>query len=79
MKKLLKISLGILTSIGGFLDAGAIATNAAAGATFGTRLLWVTALAARTGSRRTSNTFAEEFPRSGSRKFCMPASWKSAS
>jgi Mn2+/Fe2+ NRAMP family transporter len=44
MKKLLKISLGILTSIGGFLDAGAIATNAAAGATFGTRLLWVTAL-----------------------------------
>ena len=44
MKKLLKISLGILTSIGGFLDAGAIATNAAAGANFGVRLLWVTAL-----------------------------------
>ena len=44
MKKLLKISLGILTGIGGFLDAGAIATNAAAGANFGTRLLWVTAL-----------------------------------
>ena len=44
MKKLLKITLGILTSIGGFLDAGAIATNAAAGAKFGTRLLWVTAL-----------------------------------
>ena len=44
MKKLLKITLGILTSIGGFLDAGAIATNAAAGANFGVRLLWVTAL-----------------------------------
>lgn len=44
MKNLLKITLGILTSIGGFLDAGAIATNAAAGAHFGTRLLWVTAL-----------------------------------
>lgn len=44
MKKLLKITLGILTSIGGFLDAGAIATNAAAGANFGVRLLWVTGL-----------------------------------
>ena len=44
MKNLLKITLGILTGIGGFLDAGAIATNAAAGANFGTRLLWVTAL-----------------------------------
>lgn len=44
MKNLIKITLGILTSIGGFLDAGAIATNAAAGANFGSRLLWVTAL-----------------------------------
>ena len=43
MKNLLKITLGILTSIGGFLDVGAIATNAAAGANFGVRLLWVTA------------------------------------
>src|SRR3954470_18450071 len=43
MKKLLKITLGILTSIGGFLDAGAIATNAAAGANFGMTLLWATA------------------------------------
>jgi len=30
MKNILKVTLGILTSIGGFLDAGAIATNAAA-------------------------------------------------
>ena len=44
MKNLVKITLGILTSIGGFLDAGAIATNAAAGANFGVRLLWLTAL-----------------------------------
>lgn len=43
MKKLLKISLGILTSIGGFLDVGAIATSAAAGANFGMTLLWATA------------------------------------
>jgi Mn2+/Fe2+ NRAMP family transporter len=43
MKNLLKITLGILTSIGGFLDVGAIATSAAAGANFGARLLWVTA------------------------------------
>ena len=43
MKKLMNITLGILTSIGGFLDVGAIATNAAAGANFGFRLLWVTA------------------------------------
>lgn len=45
MKNLLKITLGILTAIGGFLDAAAIATNAAAGANFGMRLLWVTAFA----------------------------------
>jgi len=35
MKKALEITLGILTSIGGFLDAGAIATGAQAGAAFG--------------------------------------------
>ncbi|MGB8508631.1 MAG: Nramp family divalent metal transporter [Pyrinomonadaceae bacterium] len=44
MKKALEISLGILTSIGGFLDVGAIATGAQAGAAFGFRLLWVVAL-----------------------------------
>jgi len=42
-KDLLKITLGILTSIGGFLDVGAIATSAEAGAVFGPRLLWTLA------------------------------------
>ncbi len=40
MKKLLGISLGIVTSIGGFLDVGSIATSAQAGAAFGYALLW---------------------------------------
>lgn len=43
MKNVLKLALGILTSIGGFLDVGAIATSAEAGAVFGPRLLWVLA------------------------------------
>ncbi|HET9982208.1 MAG TPA: divalent metal cation transporter [Longimicrobiales bacterium] len=41
MKKLLEIALGVVTSIGGYLDAGTIATAAAAGALFGFDLLWV--------------------------------------
>ena len=44
MKKLLGIALGIVTSIGGFLDAGSIATSAQAGAAFGYGLLWALAL-----------------------------------
>ncbi len=44
MNKILKIALGILTSIGGFLDVGAIATAAEAGANFGFQLLWVIVL-----------------------------------
>lgn len=44
MKKLLGIALGIVTSIGGFLDAGSIATSAQAGAAFGYALLWAVAL-----------------------------------
>src|SRR5919199_3148044 len=44
MKKLLGIALGIITSIGGFLDVGAIATSAEAGAAFGYRLVWALAL-----------------------------------
>src|SRR3954452_2913726 len=40
MKKALEISLGIVTSIGGFLDVGSIATAIAAGAAFGFDLLW---------------------------------------
>ncbi|HET7320922.1 MAG TPA: divalent metal cation transporter [Longimicrobiaceae bacterium] len=43
-KKLLTVALGILTSIGGFLDVGAIATAADAGASFRFQLLWVVAL-----------------------------------
>jgi Mn2+/Fe2+ NRAMP family transporter len=44
MKNLMKVGLGIVTSIGGFLDAGAIATTALAGAAFGFELLWVVIL-----------------------------------
>src|SRR5512142_902257 len=40
MKKLLDIALGIVTSVGGYLDAGTIATSAMAGALFGFDLLW---------------------------------------
>jgi Mn2+/Fe2+ NRAMP family transporter len=42
--RLVDIALGILTSIGGFLDVGAIATAADAGASFRFQLLWVVAL-----------------------------------
>jgi len=45
MKNALKVALGVLTAIGGFLDVGAIATSAQAGAVFGPRLLWVVAFA----------------------------------
>jgi Mn2+/Fe2+ NRAMP family transporter len=41
MKKYLEVALGIYTSIGGFLEVGAIATTAQAGAQFGFRLAWV--------------------------------------
>jgi Mn2+/Fe2+ NRAMP family transporter len=44
MKKILGIALGVVTSIGGFLDAGSIATSAQAGAAFGYALLWAIAL-----------------------------------
>ena len=40
MKKLLEISLGIVTSVGGFLEIGSLATAAQAGATFGLQLVW---------------------------------------
>lgn len=42
-KDLLSIALGIITSIGGFLEVGSMATSAAAGADFGYRLIWVIA------------------------------------
>ena len=44
MKDIGKVALGVVTGIGGFLDAGTIATCAQAGALFGFRLLWVVAL-----------------------------------
>lgn len=42
--KIISVALGILTSIGGFLDVGAIATAAEAGSSFGFQLIWVIAL-----------------------------------
>jgi Mn2+/Fe2+ NRAMP family transporter len=44
MSKLLKIALGIFTSIGGFLEVGAIATAADAGASFRFQLIWALVL-----------------------------------
>jgi Mn2+/Fe2+ NRAMP family transporter len=45
MKKVLALALGIVTSIGGFLDMGALATSAQAGANYRFQLLWTVALA----------------------------------
>src|SRR5215217_3668316 len=44
MKKWGEVALGIITSIGGFLEVGSIATSAQAGAEFGYRLVWVVLL-----------------------------------
>src|SRR5690242_19315360 len=41
VKKLLHVALGIVTSFGGFLEAGSIATSIQAGAEYGYSLLWV--------------------------------------
>jgi Mn2+/Fe2+ NRAMP family transporter len=43
-KKYLEVALGVVTSIGGFLEAGSIATSAQAGSGFGYQLLWPVAL-----------------------------------
>lgn len=40
MRKFLEIALGIITSIGGFLEVGSIATSAQAGALFRFQLIW---------------------------------------
>jgi Mn2+/Fe2+ NRAMP family transporter len=40
VKKILEIALGIVTSVGGFLEIGSIATAAQAGASFGYQLAW---------------------------------------
>src|SRR5690348_9115243 len=44
MKKILEIALGVITSIGGFIDAGALATSLQAGARFRYSLVWATVL-----------------------------------
>ncbi|HET9922208.1 MAG TPA: divalent metal cation transporter [Ktedonobacteraceae bacterium] len=45
MKKIFGLALGIVTAIGGFLDAGTIATSGTAGAKFGLGLIWAILLA----------------------------------
>ncbi len=40
MKKILQLTLGIVTSIGGFLEVGSIATSSQAGASFAYQLIW---------------------------------------
>ena len=44
MKRFLQLSLGIVTSVGGFLEIGSITTAAQAGAQFGFQLAWSIAL-----------------------------------
>jgi Mn2+/Fe2+ NRAMP family transporter len=44
MKKIFEIALGIVTSVGGFLEIGSIATAAQAGADFSFQLIWVIVL-----------------------------------
>ncbi|MEU4605678.1 divalent metal cation transporter [Kribbella sp. NPDC023972] len=41
MKRILAVTLGILTAIGGFVDIGDLVTNALVGARFGMRMAWV--------------------------------------
>ena len=42
MKKILEIALGIVTSVGGFLEIGSITTAAQAGADFSFQLILIT-------------------------------------
>jgi Mn2+/Fe2+ NRAMP family transporter len=44
VSKLLEIALGLVTGIGGFLEAGSLATSAQAGAMFGFQLVWAIVL-----------------------------------
>src|SRR6059058_6365870 len=44
MRKLLGITLGIMTALGGFIDLGQIVFTMQAGALFGYRLLWAVVL-----------------------------------
>lgn len=45
MRKILNLALGIVTSIGGFVEVGSISTSVQAGAEFGFSLLWAIAAA----------------------------------
>jgi Mn2+/Fe2+ NRAMP family transporter len=40
VKKILQLALGIVTSVGGFLEIGSVTTAAQAGASYGYKLLW---------------------------------------
>ena len=44
MKRVVAVTLGVLTAIGGFVDIGDLVANALAGARFGLSLVWVTLL-----------------------------------
>src|SRR6059058_169347 len=44
MKKILALTLGIMTALGGFVDLGQIVFTMQAGALFGYRLIWAIAL-----------------------------------
>ncbi|MGZ6793394.1 MAG: NRAMP family divalent metal transporter [Mycobacteriales bacterium] len=44
MSRLLKVFLGVLTAIGGFVDIGDLVANAVVGARFGLSLVWVVAV-----------------------------------
>jgi Mn2+/Fe2+ NRAMP family transporter len=46
VKKIGNVVLGVITSIGGFVEVGSISTSMQAGADFGLQLLWAVALAA---------------------------------
>jgi len=46
LKKLLEVTLGILTAIGGMIDIGNLVANPKAGARFGMGLAWVIVLGA---------------------------------
>ena len=45
MRKIFNLALGIVTSIGGFVEVGSISTSVQAGAEFGFSLLWAVAAA----------------------------------
>jgi Mn2+/Fe2+ NRAMP family transporter len=46
VKKIFNVTLGIVTSLGGFVEVGSISTSAQAGSEFGFSLLWAIAVAA---------------------------------